>query len=172
MRRRVQIGAQRDFDDRHVGIRQHQHERDEDAVVQPTLGVLARCQPGPFEQAAHPLRECGRAGRRVLQVVGVLGKAVVVEQERRVGGGVDGETAGFPVAGDDHHGFGLFGQRGDQAAQKRSHRLPHAGGAARVLHEEARPAAVRKVERGLTGGGVHHDQKIKGFAVIHPERYS
>ncbi len=76
---RVQSLFQRQLHQRHVGVGVDQQEGDEYTVIEATFAVRGGGYSGLAEQAADVGGQLRVAGRGVLQAVGVLGKAVIVE---------------------------------------------------------------------------------------------
>ncbi|MNY16648.1 hypothetical protein D3C86_1499240 [compost metagenome] len=154
---RIEVRLQGELHHRDVRLGVDQQKGDEDPVIQPARGILARFDPACGEQLAHPRGHLGRARGRVLEVVGVLREAVVIVEQLRLGGHVDHRTIDLPVTRDDEHRLGAHADLRGDAAQVVGHLVPEIGRrAGHGIHEEAGAAAVGDVQGRHAGRGARH----------------
>ena len=123
----------------------------EGAVVEAAFGVEAGRHAAGLQQLQRALRQLGRAGRAVVDLVGVGREAVVVVEHARLGRRRQREVGRLPVRGDHQDcahlafvGLGHGLQRGFEAVVAAAGLLAHPGPGA---------AAVRDVVGGQTGHG-------------------
>ena len=83
MRARVEVAPYRHRDDRHIGVRVHDLQRDEHTVVPPVRRVEPMRDTRLLELRGDSCRDVGRARRRVGELVGVRWETAVVVDERR-----------------------------------------------------------------------------------------
>ena len=111
MERRIEVALQRQHHHRDLRLGIDDHERHEHAVVEAALGILADLQSGGGDEALDLGGDLRRAGRRIPQLIGVGGEAVIVVEHAGRGGGADGRLRLFPVGGGDDEGLRPLGQR-------------------------------------------------------------
>lgn len=158
MRGRVEAADQRKLYGGDVGARIHQHQRDEHAVVDAAPRIDARRNAALPEHLDDRIGEPGAAGRGIVDPVGLVRKAVVVEEHGRPRRAQQRRRVLLPVGA--HHQDGL--RRGEPRG-KRSHELDH-GPVAGVAQYGQRPAAVREVDDlrvVFVAGTVYHGRNLR-----------
>ena len=98
MQRRVEAGLQRQLQDGNVCIRIDEQKRHEYSVIEPAPGFNIALEAGFLQQRTHAFGQVGSADRRIFQAIGVLRKAVVVEQQTGLGRDVERWAADSPNA--------------------------------------------------------------------------
>ena len=101
---RIEAALQRELNQRDVSVRHHHLEGHEDAVI-PLSGRpgIVWDASGPKE-TAHARRQVGRTGSWPAQLIGVVGEAAVIEQQRRRRACIDGRDILLPMARDGEDG--------------------------------------------------------------------
>src|SRR5271166_3426143 len=89
----------------------------------------------------------GTARGTPAEVVGVLGKAVVIVDQRRPRAAGHAEQLLLPMAGDNEDLSGPATDAVDQAPHPGGRAVPGVGGTARPIHEEAGAGAMRNEQR-------------------------
>jgi len=105
---RVQAAHQRKLDDRNIRLWVHQLQRNEQAMVKPSLAVNPRRQIIHFRHRNDPLCQFGVARSRVGNFIGLFGEAIIVIEHRRVFRPQQGGNRLFPVSADHEDGLRLF----------------------------------------------------------------
>ena len=142
----IESATQRELHDRHIGVRKHQLERNEHAMVEAAAIIRGAVDSSCSEQVADARGEFRRTGCRPAQTIGVFGESRIVEQESGRGLRVDRELGRFPMRRDDEDGLRRNSELTDQAAQPVGHAVPGAGW--RPVHEETWAGAVGQKDRG------------------------
>src|SRR3546814_16868696 len=84
MRGGIEIGAQRELQQRYLRLGRHDLHRHEHAVVPAALVLIIARDPRRREQVRHPSPEIGRAGRVPATPIGVLWTTVIIVPQRRL----------------------------------------------------------------------------------------
>ena len=137
--RRAAPALDRERDDRHVGVREHQAQRYPGAVVEAAFGIFLHRQAGGLDGGDDFLGRFAAAGGRVVQAVEFFRKTPEVVNGFRAVGKTHGRHGRIPVRADDHDGA-RRGQGFRQPDQRRT-------GRARTQGESR--CAVRDEEGGL-----------------------
>ena len=127
MRLRVQVVTQGELESRDLGLREHQHQRDEQTVVEAALVVDAGRDAVHGQEVNDPRREGRIARRRIREVV------------RRLAA-LDGGYALLPMGAHRENGLGTA-----QLRPQTAHELDH-GSMAGSAEYRQRPAAVGKID--------------------------
>ena len=147
---RIQVMAQRQLNHRDIRLREHQLQRNEQAMVEAALRIHPGGLAALVEQRGHPLGQRRLAGSRVAQLVGVRRKAVIVVDQLGAGRTGHAERRFQPVRRDHDDGARPLGQRVGHAAQVLGHAVPR--GRRVPVHEEAGAGAVGDEQRRLAKG--------------------
>ena len=139
---RIEVAQQGQLQDRNVRFRRHHHQGNEDPVIPAAVFVAPGLKSSLGQQVFDPQGQVRRAGGVIGQAVGVLRKAIIVEQKLRARLDIQGGDLGLPMAGDHQDRLGPLRKAGDYAAQIGLHPVPKVRMRGRRVHEEARASAM------------------------------
>ena len=116
----------------------------------PRVAFSPTARPAASSSRLTSAASFGLARRGIAELIGVRGKAVIVEQHPRRGGGADGGLVFFPMRGDDDERLRALRKALDDPGEIVAQAVPGVRPERRrKLHPEARPTAVRQEDRGL-----------------------
>ena len=150
----IEILAQRQHDDRDFGLRIDDQEGHEHAVIEAALAVGRDGQARRLDEPLHFSRQLRIARRGIAELIGVLGKAVIVVEHAGLRVDADGRLIRLPMRGDDQERLRPLGQRFENAGEIVAQPVPgvRAEGRRKLDPEAGPPPCGTKITGWRTAG--------------------